>query len=166
VPAWRHALAIAVLPGTVTVVVPAVILALGEGPRIGWELGGIGERALALLGVVLIGVGLALWTWTVVLFARRGRGTLAPWDPTRRLVIEGPYQHVRNPMISAVLAILIGEAALLGSLGLVIWAAGFLALNHAYLMLVEEPGLERRFGEEYRRYREQVPRWVPRADRG
>ena len=67
--------------------------------------------------------GFALWVWTVRLFARIGRGTLAPWDPTERLVVEGPYAHVRNPMITGVLAVLLGEALIFGSTAIAIWAA-------------------------------------------
>src|SRR4051812_27067897 len=132
--------------------VPALILWGGE-PRVGWG---------ALPGALLIGVGLLLVVRTVALFARVGRGTLAPWDPTSRIVVRGPYRHVRNPMISGVMLILLGEAALFGSLPLLIWAAAFFAVNVAYMPFVEEPGLRRRFGHEYDRYRANVPRWLPR----
>jgi protein-S-isoprenylcysteine O-methyltransferase Ste14 len=159
---WRHARAIVLLPGTVTVVVPAVILLTGEGPEPGWGLPPIPAGALVALGLALIGAGIALWAWTVRLFARVGEGTLAPWDPTRHLVVAGPYAHARNPMITAVLAVLAGEAAALGSVGLAIWAAAFVAVNHLYFLAVEEPGLERRFGDEFRAYRASVPRWIPR----
>jgi protein-S-isoprenylcysteine O-methyltransferase Ste14 len=159
---WRHARAILLLPGTVVVAVPTLILVADGGPTLDRELDGAANLATVLLGLALIGAGFALWAWTAWLFARRGQGTLAPWDPTKRLVIEGPYRHVRNPMISAVLAILLGEAALLGSLGIAIWAAAFGIVNHAYFLLAEEPGLERRFGDEYRAYKRAVPRWVPR----
>ena len=94
--------------------------------------------------------------------ARVGRGTLAPWDPTRRLVAEGPYRHVRNPMISGVLLMLVGEALLSRSGVLALWAGAFLLINHTYFLLSEEPGLERRFGDSYRVYRAHVPRWIPR----
>ena len=152
--AWRHALAIAVLPGTVALVVPAVILAAGDGAEIRFGPG--------LLGLVPIAAGFALWAWTVRLLARIGQGTLAPWDPTRRLVVEGPYRHVRNPMITGVIAVLLGEAALFESPALLVWAAVFFPLNWAFFVLVEEPGLERRFGDEYRDYKRAVPRWIPR----
>ena len=161
-PLARHALAVTLLPGTVTVLVPALIVGAGGGADLGWGLGGAGLGALIALGAILAGGGLALWAWTVVLFARRGEGTLAPWDPTRRLVAAGPYRVVRNPMISGVAAILLGEAALLGSPGIALWAVAFPALNHVYFVLFEEPGLERRFGDDYRAYRRAVPRWVPR----
>jgi protein-S-isoprenylcysteine O-methyltransferase Ste14 len=115
-----------------------------------------------LLGLSLIAAGFALWLWTVRLLARVGRGTLAPWDPTRRLVVEGPYRHVRNPMIAAVLAVLAGEAALFGSSPLLIWLVAFFAINCVFFWLQEEPGLERRFGDDYRAYKRNVPRWLPR----
>jgi protein-S-isoprenylcysteine O-methyltransferase Ste14 len=162
VSAWRHARAIALLPGTAAVAVPAVILLAGDGPDIGAGLRGLGGALLALIGVALIALGFALWVWTVRLFMRIGKGTLAPWDPTQRLVVKGPYRHVRNPMITAVLAVLLGEAAVFGSPGLLTWAALFLGINWVYFVLLEEPGLERRFGDEYRAYRRNVPRWIPR----
>jgi protein-S-isoprenylcysteine O-methyltransferase Ste14 len=161
VSAWRHLRAIALLPGTVTILVPALIL-IGGGADVGWGLDGALVALPVLAGLLLIAGGLALWTWTVRLFARIGRGTLAPWDPTRRLVVAGPYRHVRNPMITAVLAVLLGEACLFGSIGLLAWFAAFLAVNHGFFLVVEEPGLERRFGDEYRAYKSNVPRWIPR----
>jgi protein-S-isoprenylcysteine O-methyltransferase Ste14 len=153
VSAWRHVRAAVLLPGTVTVVVPAVILLTGDGPRVRWW--GV------VVAVPLIGAGVWLWARTVRLFAQIGQGTLAPWDPTRHLVVEGPYGVVRNPMITAVLAVLLGEAALFGSLGLLLWGAGFFVVNHAWFRFYEEPGLEERFGEEYRAYKAEVPRWLP-----
>jgi protein-S-isoprenylcysteine O-methyltransferase Ste14 len=159
---WRQARAIALLPGNVVIVVPVLIALLGGGPNPAWGLDGAPAALIVVLGAASIAVGFALWLWTVRLFHRVGRGTLAPWDPTRRLVVEGPYRHVRNPMISGVTAVLAGEALILGSPGLVIWAAAFPLVNHIFFLAVEEPGLERRYGAEYRAYRRAVPRWVPR----
>jgi protein-S-isoprenylcysteine O-methyltransferase Ste14 len=151
---WRHLRAIGLLPVTVTIVVPGLIL---------WRTGAeLAPWPLATVGIVLIAIGLALVTWTVSLFARIGKGTLAPWDPTSRLVVVGPYRHVRNPMISGVLTILLGEAALFGSLPLLVWFGAAFAVNAVYFPLVEEPGLRKRFGEDYEAYRAAVPRWVPR----
>lgn len=159
--AWRQARAITLLPGTVSVLVPAIVL-IGTGSNVGWGLDGVVAALPVLLGLALIAAGFALWLWTVRLFARVGRGTLAPWDPTRSLVAEGPYRHLRNPMITAVLAVLAGEAALFGSPPLLIWFAAFFAINCAFFWLYEEPGLERRFGDDYRAYKRNVPRWLPR----
>jgi protein-S-isoprenylcysteine O-methyltransferase Ste14 len=151
---WRHLRAIGLLPVTVTIVVPGLIL---------WGTGAeLAPWPFATVGVALIGVGLALVTWTVSLFARIGKGTLAPWDPTSRLVVVGPYRHVRNPMISGVLAVVLGAAALFGSVPLLVWFGVAFAVNAAYFPLVEEPGLRRRFGEDYDAYCTNVPRWLPR----
>ena len=160
--AWRQLRAIALLPGLGILVVPAVIV-WRTGVDVGWGL----SPALAWLpvvaGVGLIGLGLLLVAQTTALLARVGRGTLAPWDPTARLVVRGPYRRVRNPMISGVLAILLGEAVLLGSPVLLLWAGAFFLANAVYLPLVEERSLGRRFGDDYALYRAHVPRWVPRA---
>ncbi len=99
-------------------------------------------------------------------FATDGRGTLAPWDPPRLLVVNGPYQYVRNPMISGVLFVVIGEALILLSMAHAAWAAFFLAVNVVYIRFVEEPQLARRFGPGYDIYRESVPRFVPRLSPG
>jgi protein-S-isoprenylcysteine O-methyltransferase Ste14 len=151
---WRQLRAIVLLPVTVTIVVPALVL---WGDEIA-----LAALPLATVGAALIAAGLALVTWTVTLFARVGKGTLAPWDPTSRLVVTGPYRHVRNPMISGVLAILLGEAALLGSLALLLWFGAVFLVNAVYFPLVEEPGLRERFGADYDAYSANVPRWLPR----
>jgi protein-S-isoprenylcysteine O-methyltransferase Ste14 len=144
------------------VVVPAAIVLLGDSVDVGWGL----PAALAWVPVVaacaLIAAGLGLMYRTISLFARVGEGTLAPWDPTRRLVVLGPYRHVRNPMITGVLAVLLGEAVLLGSAALLVWFGAFFAVNAIWMPLVEEPGLVERFGDDYRRYKRAVPRWIPR----
>jgi protein-S-isoprenylcysteine O-methyltransferase Ste14 len=141
------------LPGTVAVVVPAVLVA---------SYGDDFNAVRVALGVPFVVAGSAMWVWTVRLFARVGRGTLAPWDPTERLVLEGPYAHVRNPMITGVLAALLGEALIFGSTAIAIWAAVFVVINHVFFVAYEEPAVERRFGDEYRRYKANVPRWIPR----
>jgi protein-S-isoprenylcysteine O-methyltransferase Ste14 len=161
VTARRQVRAILPLPGVVTVLVPVLIL-LTTGTDVGWGLDGVAAALPVLLGLALLAAGFGLWLWTVRLFARIGEGTLAPWDPTRHLVVEGPYRHVRNPMISGVLFFLAGEAALFGSLPLLAWWAAFFAINVIGFLVYEEPGLEKRFGEEYRTYRRNVPRWLPR----
>jgi protein-S-isoprenylcysteine O-methyltransferase Ste14 len=140
------------LPATATLAIPA-LLAWRWGINLGWW---------SVIGALLIAAALALFVWTVWLFVQIGRGTLAPWDPTRRLVVEGPYRYVRNPMITAVLTMLVGEALLLGSAAIAIWFGVFFTLNAIYFPLGEEPGLRRRFGTEYDEYARNVPRWIPR----
>lgn len=141
------------------IAIPALLVWI-YGSDVGW---GLPASAVPVaIGVALIVPGFLLWLQTVRLFAAVGRGTLAPWDPTRRLVVRGPYRHVRNPMISAVAFVLLGEAALLGSPAVLVEFAVFALANAIFIPLVEEPGLARRFGEEYERYRHAVPRWIPR----
>jgi protein-S-isoprenylcysteine O-methyltransferase Ste14 len=159
---WRQLRAIGPLPGLGAVVVPAAILLVTGDLEVGWGLPAGVAWLPPLGGAVLIAAGLALMHRTITLFATEGRGTLAPWDPTERLVVLGPYRYVRNPMISGVLAILLGEAALLGSVPLLTWFALFFAVNAIWMPLVEEPGLERRFGADYVAYKRSVPRWLPR----
>jgi protein-S-isoprenylcysteine O-methyltransferase Ste14 len=159
---WRHVRAIGLLPVMATIVVPAILVWRTGAVSVGWGLPAVLAAGAVLLGAALIAVGLVLMVRTIALFATIGRGTLAPWDPTSRLVVRGPYRHVRNPMISGVFAVLLGEAALLGSLPLLAWAAAFAAANMIWMPLVEEPGLVRRFGADYEAYRANVPRWVPR----
>ena len=158
---WRHVRAIGLLPGFGAGAVPALILALTEFD-VGWGLDGALAAVTVLAGAVLAGAGLALVYRTISLFAHEGGGTLAPWDPTRKLVVRGPYRFVRNPMITGVLTVLLGEASLFGSPWILAWAAVFLTMNAIWFPLVEEPGLHRRFGDEYEAYSRSVPRWIPR----
>ena len=157
----RQLRAIGPLPGVVAIVVPALLVWRDGEAHVGWGAHGALAVPPVLLGAALIVLGFALWLTTVRLFARQGEGTLAPWDPPRKLVVEGPYRRFRHPMIAGVAAVLLGEAALLGSTSIAIWAAGFIAVNAVYLPLVEEPRLVRRFGADYERYMREVPRWLP-----
>ena len=159
--AWRVARAILPLPFAATIVVPALILA-SEGSSIGWGLDGAAQALPIAIGVVLIGAGLGLFVVTVRLFVAVGRGTLAPWDPPRRLVVRGPYRYVRHPMISGVALVLAGEALALGSVSIAVWLGAFIASNAIYLPRVEEPSLLRRFGPDYELYMANVNRWIPR----
>lgn len=156
----RHALAILVLPVTVTIAIPAWI----------WRTSGItpglpdstwGWTSM-LGGVPLLVGGAVLFLASLVRFDREGRGTLAPWDPPRALVTRGPYAYVRNPMISGVCCILLAEALLLRSVSHLTWATGFILFNAIFIPIIEEPGMRRRFGADYVTYTRHVPRLVPR----
>jgi protein-S-isoprenylcysteine O-methyltransferase Ste14 len=114
------------------------------------------------VGGLLFGIGLLLLIVTIRLFIRIGKGTLAPWDPTNKLVTEGVYGHVRNPMISGVGIMILGESILLGSWIVLAWFFVVVIANTIYFKLSEEPGLAKRFGNDYRRYRANVPMWIPR----
>ncbi len=123
----RQLLSIAILPVTVTVVIP-IWLARRHGIR--FAIGTTTpEILLQLIGAASLAVGLLLFASSLRQFAVRGKGTLAPWDPPKHLVVEGPYRYVRNPMISGVLFVLIGEALLLRSWSHGQWALLFLVIN-------------------------------------
>ena len=164
--ALRHLLAILLLPTMVAGVMPWWIRGALRASDTRWADGTAAALVGRLAGALLLAAGLALFAWCVALFARVGQGTLAPWDPTRRLVAVGPYRYVRNPMITGVALTLVGQALLAGSRLIALWAATFVVVNHLYFLLSEEPGLERRFGAGYAEYKARVPRWIPRFPSG
>ena len=158
----RHLLAILVLPVVMAGVVPRWLLTRYAAIDSRWSPTSLLAWPMRALGAILLLAGFALFCWCVALFARVGQGTLAPWDPTRRLVAVGPYRYVRNPMITSVATVLAGLTLFTGSWVLALWLVVFVAFNFAYFVVVEEPGLEARFGEPYREYKAHVPRWIPR----
>ena len=159
----RHLLSILLLPFVMVVIVPRWLLRVWSSSDTRWVDGTVAAAFAHISGVLLFLCGFALFAWCVSLFARVGEGTLAPWDPARRLVAVGPYQYMRNPMITGVVTMLLGETLFLGSRAIGIWAATFIAINQIYFVISEEPGLERRFGTAYNEYKSAVPRWIPRA---
>jgi len=116
-----------------------------------------------LLGLFIMITGLYIMTLTISAFIKIGKGTLAPWSPTKKLVIAGMYRYVRNPMIMGVLTVLIGESIAIMSIDILKWAGIFFLINTTYFVLYEEPDLERKFGDQYREYKRNVPRWIPRS---
>jgi protein-S-isoprenylcysteine O-methyltransferase Ste14 len=157
---FRHLLSITILPFTVTVLVPWWLIdssgMMITAPREPAEI------ALAGLGVILLAIGLLLFGTSLRRFASDGEGTLAPWDPPRKFVVTGPYRFVRNPMITGVVLMLFGEAALLRSGLQATWALLFLAGNFVVIPFVEEPLLRQRFGAPYDEYCRNVGRLIPR----
>ncbi len=153
--------AILILPGTVLVFVPALIAWAVSGTSWAVRPALPGEFSF-WIGLASAALGLTLAISTMRDFQRLGQGTPAPWAPPKNLVVSGPYCYVRNPMISGVLFMLAAECLLLGTWALALWLAVFFTANACYLPLVEEKGLEERFGEAYRLYKANVPRWIPR----
>jgi protein-S-isoprenylcysteine O-methyltransferase Ste14 len=146
----RAIVSVILLPGTVAVFVPWLIVRDAAPPS-----------GAAWAGLVPLALGLALFAWCVLLFAARGRGTLAPWDPPPRFVAVGPYLVVRNPMYLGVAAVIAGEAILFRSWSLAIYLVVLALAWHIFVVAYEEPTLEQQFGDEYRAYRARVPRWLP-----
>jgi len=141
------------IPLTVAGVVPWLLL--GETlPR--------AVPAWRLVFLVPMLAGLGFGAWSIVLFAVAGRGTLAPIDPPTIFVARGPYEVTRNPMYVGVALWLVGLAALTGQRSLAWYALIVIAWFHLFVVLVEEPGLRRRFGTFYEAYVRRVPRWLGR----
>jgi protein-S-isoprenylcysteine O-methyltransferase Ste14 len=161
---WRHLISFLIAPVTMTVLIPASI--------VGWsdlhmpDLSSPLIAGLVTIGGLLIAGGLSLLVWTVLLFDRVGEGTLgvgkALGEPVH-LVLVGPYRHVRNPMITGVLCILLGEAAVAASGWLLLWFAIFFACLATFIRFWEEPHLAQRYGGYYVNYRQNVPAWIPRV---
>ncbi len=151
--ALRAILFVVLLPGTVAGYVPFRILRADDRlhiPDLGPSSVGAG---------VLVIVGAAVLFRCVWDFFATGRGTLAPIDPPRVLVVRGLYRFTRNPMYNGVLAVIAGEAWFFGSLSLLKYALLMLVMFHLFVVLYEEPALTSQFGESYRAYRQAVPRW-------
>ena len=163
-PMWtlKHVFAIVVLPVTVTIIIPAWVLWDTKSLNIGCSLLPPWNLLPTALAFGLVALGVVLVIRSTSLVATVGKGTLAPWMPTQHLVVRGIYRYVRNPMISGIFCILLGEAVLGGSIPLLWWFLIFVCINLLYIPMVEEPGLKKRFGEDYLAYRRHVPRWIPR----
>lgn len=158
---FRHLLSITALPFVVTVVIPIWVarrnnVTLSLAASLPYLL-------VQIAGLAALVIGLILFVTSLRRFATEGQGTLAPWDPPRKLVVRGPYRYVRNPMISGVILILLGEALVLLSMPHLWWAVTFFAINAVYIPLLEEPQLRGRFGADYIDYCRHVPRLLPRA---
>ena len=154
--ALKSALFTVLVPGTVVVIVPFVLLSSRQAPL------PAPPALLRILGAVLAAAGLALYFTCLAGFVRQGRGTPSPTGPPRRLVVAGPYQRTRNPMYLAVLSTVAGEALFFSSLRLGAYAAILAVAFHVFVVIYEEPTLARLFGEDYEAYRRAVPRWVVR----
>lgn len=115
----------------------------------------------AILGGLLILTG-ACGAWKSISDLTEPGGTPAPWNPPRGLVIRGIYAYVRNPMVISVFIVLLGESILCGSIPLLLWAGFFIASAVIFVYLFEEKDLRKRFGDAYKQYEKQVPRWIPR----
>ncbi|MGH9800489.1 MAG: methyltransferase family protein [Blastocatellia bacterium] len=139
-------------PGTVTILIPRWLLMNETLPPVG---------VLRFIGLVPILIGVPIYLWCALDFAILGKGTPIVFDPPKVLVARGLYRFVRNPMYVGILSILIGEAALFTSLTLAGFAAVMALIFHTFVVLYEEPNLRKRFGESYRSYCAQTPRWFP-----
>lgn len=151
--AIRSIAMVLLFPGTVTVLVPCLILTLADQLHSGpWAI-----YQYCAAGVIFAGA--TLLVQSVWVFARIGHGTLAPFDETDKLVITGPYRFVRNPMYVGVILILLGEAGFFWSLWLLGYAGMMLVFFDFYIIGYEEVRLRKRFGDDFETYMEEVCRW-------
>ena len=115
-----------------------------------------------LVAMVLGAAGAALALWCIATFAFVGKGTPAPFDPPRRLVVRGPYHMVRNPMYLGAALVLASAALFYQSGSLAAYAALFWLAMHLFVLGYEEPTLRRAFGAEYEEYCRRIQRWWPK----
>jgi protein-S-isoprenylcysteine O-methyltransferase Ste14 len=141
------------VPGTAAVAVPRLLVRGAEPAGPAW--------AVAAAGLFVAGA--SGYFWCLWQFARHGRGTPAPIDAPKRLVVRGPYRHVRNPMYESVLLVLLGWTALFRSAEILLYALFVGTAFHLFVVLYEERRLASLFGEDYERYRARVGRWIPRV---
>jgi protein-S-isoprenylcysteine O-methyltransferase Ste14 len=144
-------------PGIVAGLVPWLI----SGWDVRWPISGFGVVVMAL-GSALLAVAIVVLIRNFIRFVVEGRGTPSPVLQTERLVVGGDYRFVRNPMYLAVIAAILGQAMIIGSFALVIYALAVWAMMASFVRWYEEPVLQNRYGEEYGRYRQGVRAWVPR----
>ena len=139
------------LPGTVAVYVPW-LLTRDRPP---------GSGTWLAVAIVLFALGGAIYAWCVWDFATFGRGTPAPIDAPKRLVVRGLYRYTRNPMYLGVLTAILGWVALFRAPRLLLFALLMSLVFHLFVVLYEEPHLQRQFGSSYDEYRGRVKRWLP-----
>ncbi len=151
------ALFFVIAPGTVAGLVPWWISRWRLEPPL------FGLFPLRIIGVALILAGLPVLLDSFARFALQGRGTPAPVFPTKHLVVTGWYRYVRNPMYVAVVSIIVGQGLLLGNVRLLEYGAGAWLVTHLFVLAYEEPTMHSTFGEEYKQYCANVPRWIPRV---
>jgi protein-S-isoprenylcysteine O-methyltransferase Ste14 len=145
-----------VAPFTLTVLVPLWMT--------GWRMQPpfFGLPPVRVIGVLLAIAGAVPLIESFRRFAVEGLGTPAPIAPTQRLIVTGFYRYVRNPMYVSVVAIILGQALILGDIRLLTYAAIVWLGFHVFVLAYEEPTLARTYGPEYDAFRAHVPRWIPR----
>jgi protein-S-isoprenylcysteine O-methyltransferase Ste14 len=116
-----------------------------------------------ITGMVIGAAGMVIALWCVFTFTSIGRGTPAPFDPPRQLVVQGPYRFIRNPMYLGAGIALAAAALYYGSISLFGYAVIFLLITHIFVVLYEEPTLRQTFGQDYEAYCNRVNRWWPKA---
>lgn len=149
----RAVIAFLALPVIVAGLVPALIVRNATSDQ---------STTVTMSGIALLVAGCFLLLWCVRDFYVSGKGTLAPWDPPKHLVIVGLYRYVRNPMYLAVLTIIAGWSVLRTSIWVALYMMFLAVVFHMRVIMYEEPRLHRQFGVDWESYSASVSRWLPR----
>ena len=145
------------VPGTLTILVPYLLLSYKL------ELYHLELSSFRFIGLLPIVLGALAYLWCAWDFTFKGKGTPAPFDPPKEIVVRGLYRYVRNPMYVAASLALTGEVILFGSISILIYAAIVFSVFHLWIIFYEEPTLKRKFGASYEQYCMKVSRWIPSA---
>ncbi len=140
-----------VVPGTVAVYIPVFLFSYAS----------VDFSLNALIGGLLLLIGGSIYLWCLWDFASTGRGTPAPIDPPKHLVVRGLYRYMRNPMYAGVLSVIFGWGSLFAALPIIIYGLCMAIGFHLFVVLHEEPNLRQMFGSSYEEYCSQVNRWLP-----
>ncbi len=152
---WSLLNTLVILPFNALVIIPILLLSFSSHTAF-WN-----PIALQLpIAIMFLVLGFYLAFHTSYLFFVVGRGTPAPWDPPKKLITVGPYKYSRNPMLTGALLMLLGEVLIFSSFMLLMWFIVFFVANNLYFTYYEEPGLEKRFGKDYKNYKKKVRRWI------
>ena len=150
-----------ILPGNVLITIPLLIYFFTRNSS-SYDLTNT-PNFLFNLSVIFLTLGLFLAIWSVrTFYTKGGDGTPAPWKPVSNFIVSGPYCYVRNPMILGVVFLLLFESAVFSSYPLLIWAIIFFVVNILYFKVIEERQLIKRFGIEYKNYKNEVPMFFPK----
>ncbi len=146
-------------------VAPGLVAGVGPGAIADWQIGPsfLGFGFFRVIGVMLIIIGAAGLLESIARFAVKGRGTPAPFASPSTLVVSGLYRYVRNPMYVAIVAAILGQALLFGSIRVLGYMGVVWCLFHLFVVKCEEPMLRRQFGDSYSAYQAGVRRWWPRV---
>jgi protein-S-isoprenylcysteine O-methyltransferase Ste14 len=154
-PLVKTAIFIAVVPGTVAILIPQ---------RLRWQGPAVDHvpQAIQALGMLLFVLGVAISLWCAWDFAMKGKGTPLPIDAPRLLVVNGLYRYTRNPMYVGVASLIFGQAIFNYSGSIAVYGCAVITAFYLFVRLYEEPTLRRTFGQQYEDYCRRVPRWLPR----
>ena len=148
-----------ILPVIFTVIVPSIFILKFNNHLLAPN--SVISGFILAVGIFLILLGLGFVVYTNKSFFKVGKGTLAPWDPPKKLVVSDLYRYVRNPMISGLSTIILGESMIFTSIELFGFFIFVVIFNHIYFVYSEEPSLNKKVWKRVTEYKKNVPRWIP-----